>query len=39
MLRISWKEHKSNEVLNGIKASLKLIKIIKRGNVNALDIL
>ena len=31
MLRISWKEHKSNEeVLNMMKTSLKLMKIIKR---------
>ena len=31
MLRISWKEHKSNEeVLNVIKTSLKLMKIIKK---------
>ena len=30
MLRISWKEHKTNEeVLNMMKTSLKLIKIIK----------
>ena len=37
MLRISWKEHKPNEeVLNMMKTSLKLMKIIKRGNVNTL---
>ena len=31
MLRISWKEHKSNEeVLNMMKTSLKLMKIIKK---------
>ena len=31
MLRISWKEHKSNEdVLNMMQTSLKLIRIIKK---------
>ena len=31
MMRISWKEHKSNEeVLNVMKRSLKLMKIIKK---------
>ena len=31
MLRISWKEHKPNEeVLNMMKTSLKLMKIIKK---------
>ena len=31
MLRISWKEHKSNEeVLNTMKTNLKLMKIIKK---------
>ena len=31
MLRISWKEHKSNEeVLNMMETSLKLMKIIKK---------
>ena len=40
MLQISWKEHKPNEeVLNMRKTSLKLVKVIKRGNVNTLDIL
>ena len=39
MLRISWEEHKSNEeVLNMMKIRLKLMKIIKRGNMNTLDI-
>ena len=31
MLRLSWKEHKTNEeVLNMMKTSLKLMKIIKK---------
>ena len=31
MLKISWKEHKPNEeVLNMMKTSLKLVKIIKK---------
>ena len=31
MLRISWKEHKPNEeVINRMKTSLKLMKIIKK---------
>ena len=39
MLRISGKEHKCNEeVLNMMKTSLKLMKIIKKGKCEYLDI-
>ena len=40
MLRISWKEHKTNgEVLHTMKTKRSLLNIIqKKGNVNILDI-
>ena len=38
MLRISWKEHETNEVLNNMKTKRSLLNTIKKGNVNILDI-
>ena len=39
MLRISWKEHKTNgEVLHKMKAKRALLNTIKKENVNILDI-
>ena len=39
MLRISWKEHKTNgEVLHKMKTKRSLLNTIKKGNVNILDI-
>ena len=39
MLRISWKEHKTNgEVLHEMKTKRSLLYTIKKGNVNALDV-
>ena len=39
MLRISWKEHKTNgEVVHKMKTKRSLLNTIKKGNVNILDI-
>ena len=39
MLRISWKEHKTNaDVLHKMKTKRSLLNTIKKGNVNILDI-
>ena len=39
MLRISWKEHKTNgEVLHKMKTKRSLLNTIKKGNVNIFDI-
>ena len=39
MLRISWKEHKTNgEGLHKMKTKISLLNTIKKGNINVLDI-